>query len=173
MVILDCPRDGCEYKTGDLSEPTAVILITGHIAGHTATDAAAAAAQATGGNSVPSKQKVKRPSIDAGCTNEEWGYFEMRWTGYKSATNLVGTDIAVQLMECCEEDLRRDLHREAGTSLTDKSETDVLAAIRRLAVREENTMVSRVVLHGMQQDHGESVRTYAARLRGQASICKV
>ena len=169
-VALECPREGCEYKTAQVSETTAVILITGHLAGHTATDNGAQAN--TGGTSASMKQKVKRPIIDAGCTNEEWQYFVMRWKGYKTATKLTGEDIVVHLMECCEEELRRDLHREAGSSLTEQNEADVLAAIRRLAVREENTMVSRVVLHGMNQDHGEGVRTYAARLRGQASICK-
>ena len=48
----------------------------------------------------------------------------------------------------------------------------MLAAIKTLAVREENVMVARVMLHNMKQDRGEPIRAYGARLRGQASVCK-
>ena len=41
-----------------------------------------------------------------------------------------------------------------------------------LAVREENVMVARATLHNMKQDRGEPIRTYGARLRGQAGVCK-
>ena len=48
----------------------------------------------------------------------------------------------------------------------------MFAAIKKLAIRQENTMVARVTLHNMKQDRGEPVRAYGARLRGQASVCK-
>ena len=47
-----------------------------------------------------------------------------------------------------------------------------MAAIKKLAVREENTMVARVALHNMRQDRDETVRSFGARIRGQASVCK-
>ena len=49
---------------------------------------------------------------------------------------------------------------------------EVFAAMRELAVREENTMVARVTLHKLKQDHDEPIWPYGARLRGQASVCK-
>jgi hypothetical protein len=60
---------------------------------------------------------------------------------------IAGRDKVVQLIECCDEQLRKDLTRSAGGSLTNKTEQEVLAAIKKLAVREENTMVARVTLH--------------------------
>ena len=33
-------------------------------------------------------------------------------------------------------------------------------------------MVARVALHNMRQDRDETVRSFGARLRGQASVCK-
>ena len=33
-------------------------------------------------------------------------------------------------------------------------------------------MVARIALHGMTQDRDETVRSFGARLRGQASVCK-
>ncbi len=105
-------------------------------------------------------EKVRRPTISTAGSSEEWAYFLSRWSDNASTTNITGRDKMVQLLECCEEPLRKDLTRSAGGSLTDK------------AVREENTMVARVTLHNMRQDCEEPVRSYGTRLRGQAGICK-
>ncbi|VDH93756.1 Hypothetical predicted protein [Mytilus galloprovincialis] len=105
-------------------------------------------------------------------TSEEWAYFESRWSAYVETTKIAGRDKVVQLLECCDEQLRKGLTRSAGGSLTNKSVQEVLAAIKKLAVREENTMVARVTLHNMRQDRDEPVRSFCARLRGQAGVCK-
>ena len=54
--------------------------------------------------------------------------------------------------------------QNAGGTLTGKTEDKVLAAMKILAVREEDVMVARVILHNMKQDRGEPIRTYGARL---------
>ena len=82
------------------------------------------------------------------------------------ATKLSGADKLIQLLECCDKQLRRYLTRNARGTLTEKSEEEVLAAMKVLAVREENVMVARVTLHNMKQDRGEPIRAYRARLRG-------
>ena len=84
------------------------------------------------------------------------------WSDYTEATKIAGRDKVVQLIECCDEQLRKDLTRSAGGSLTNKTEQEVLAAIKKLAVREENTMVARVTLHNMRQDRDEPVRSCCA-----------
>ena len=127
---------------------------------------------ASGSAAAAKVEKVKRPTIAAAGTSEDWAYFTSRWSDYVAATKIVGKDRVVQLLECCDEPLRKDLTRSAGGSLTSKSEEAVLAAIKKLAVREENTMVARVALHNMRQDRDETVRSFGARLRGQAGICK-
>ena len=109
--------------------------------------------------------KVKRPSITSAGTTEDWQYFKSRWSDYVKATKL---DKIIQLLECCDEQLRKDLTRDAGGTLTGMTRPSV----RSLAVREENTMVARVTLHNMRQDRDEPVRTYGASLRGQAGVCK-
>ena len=68
-------------------------------------------------------------------------------------------------MECCDKDLRKDLTRAAGGTLTTKTEEEVLAAIKILAVREENAMVARVTLHEMRQDRDKPIID-------QAGVCK-
>jgi len=47
------------------------------------------------------------------------------------ATKLLGAD---KVLECCDEQLRRDLTRNARGTLTEKSEEEVLAAMKVLAV---------------------------------------
>ena len=63
---------------------------------------------------------------------------------YVNATGLTGNDKTVQLLECCDESLRKDLTRSAGSSLVGKSEADVLDHIKSLAIHAENIMVARV-----------------------------
>ena len=75
-------------------------------------------------------------------------------------------------MECWDDQLRKELTRSTGGSLTEKSKDELLEAIKRLAVRQGNTMLARVTLHNMRQDRDETVTTFGARLRGQASVCK-
>ena len=59
-------------------------------------------------------EKVKRPTITSSGTNEEFTYFCQRWNGYKLATKLTGNDVIYQLLECCDEPLRKDLTRTYG-----------------------------------------------------------
>ena len=82
------------------------------------------------------------------------------------------TDQVIQLLECCNEHLQKDLTRAAGGSLTNKPEADILAAIWALAIMEENPMVARVALHGMCQDNNEPIRSFSAWIQGQAGVCK-
>ena len=159
MPVVACPIPGCDYTTPDLETAIVAALITAHSAFHTAGPAAKV-------------EKVRRPTVAAAGSSEEWVYFLSRWTDYVAATKVTGRDKVIQLLECCDEPLRRDLTRSAGGSLTGKPVDDVLAAIKKLAVREENSMVARVALHNMRQDRDETVRSYGARLRGQADICK-
>ena len=117
-------------------------------------------------------EKVKRPSISSAGTTKDWQYFKSRWSNYVRATRLEGTNRVIQLLECCDDQLRKDLTRNAGGTLIGMTEDEVFTAMGRLAVREENTMVARVTLHNTRHDRDEPIRAYGARLRGQASICK-
>ena len=101
-------------------------------------------------------------------------YFQSRWGDYVKATKLDGTEKVIQLLECCDEQLRKDLTRNAGGTLdlTGMTKDQVFKAMKTLAIREENTMVARVALHNMKQGRDEPVRAFGARLRRQASVCK-
>ena len=78
----------------------------------------------------------------------------------------------VNLLECCDEALRKDLTRDAGGSLATQPAKDVLSAIKRLALREENAIVAWVTLSHMRQERDEPIRGFGARLKGQAAVCR-
>lgn len=164
---INCPAPDCETTWPDNTPPQALVALI-ELHGRTAHPANPMQVQpAPSGVRV---EKVKRPTIAAAGTSEEWAYFSLRWSEYKAATHLNGADIVYQLLECCQEDLRKDLTRTYG-ALTSLPEQTVLANIKTLAVRQENIMVARVQLQNMCQDRDEPVRAFAARLRGQAGVC--
>lgn len=162
MPIVECPVEGCEYRTPDVGEVLAAALITAHTATH----------PTQGPPPSVRAEKVRRPDLSSAGTTEDWVYFRSRWDDYARATKLIGPDRILQLLECCDDQLRRDLTRNAGGTLAEKTEAEVFAAMKALAVREENPMVARVSLHNMRQERDEPIRAFGARLRGQASVCK-
>jgi hypothetical protein len=163
MPKLKCPIDECEWESQDLAVELAAVLtvaLQAHLSRVHPTDPAAAV----------KPEKLNRPAVGKGCTSEDWGYFSYLWTSYKTATKLPVADTNVQLLACCDADLRKDLHR-TDKEIEQQPEDAILTAIKSLAVRRENVMVSRLALHGMCQDREEGVRNYAARLKGQADVC--
>ncbi|XP_029282003.1 uncharacterized protein LOC115004500 [Cottoperca gobio] len=163
-VDAECPIEGCDYVATHAAAAVVAAMLGVHATVH------AAVPRAPGTNAK--MEQLKLPSIVLAGTGEAWSYFITRWGEYKTGTRLVGTDIVAQLLECCEEELRKDLTRAAGNSLAGSNEKDVLAAMKALAVRAENTMVARVALSNMRQGHEEPIRTFHARIKGQADTCK-
>jgi hypothetical protein len=167
MPKYKCPFPDCTYETADVEDTLAATLISVHATGtHTAI------APASANINAAKIERVRRPTISTAGSSEDWCYFQTRWQDYIDATKVTGKDKVIQLLECCDDQLRKGLTRNAGGSLTNKPIDDVMTAIRKLAVREENTMVARVQLHNMNQDRDETVRSFGARLHGQAGICK-
>ena len=128
MDAVRCPFPGCTYSTPEGMEPavTAVILST-HALSHS--------------GAVKAKPApIKRPEITSGGTTENLSYFVTRWKAYSGAVQLSGQDVTIQLLECCDSKLRRDITRNAvgPTKLEDMTEEGLLEAMRSLAVREEN-----------------------------------
>ena len=165
MAPIPCPVANCRRTFSEDLDATVLIALLDL---HARTDHAAAP-------QVPQPrikaENVKRPTVSASGTEEEWQYFLQRWTTYKQATQLNGNHIIFQLLETCEESLRRDLTRTHG-DLTNQPEATVLQHIKTLAVRLENPMVARFQLQQLRQDRDEPIRGFAARLKGQASVCK-
>ncbi len=141
---IKCPVVECEYECESDEAVIAASLLNIHATTHTQH-------QAASNTSIGKVEKLKRPTISSAGTSEQWEYFLTRWDEYRNGTHLQGTDAVIQLLECCDETLRKDLTNAAGKSLANETEDYVLNAMKALAIRGENIMVARVTLLNMRQ----------------------
>ena len=112
MPKVKCPVPNCEYETADVSDSIILKLLDMHSSCHTNP------AGPTHTNAPTKVERVRRPIVTSAGTSEEWTYFLTRWTEYATATGVGGKDRIIQLLECCDEGLRKDLTRSAGGTLT-------------------------------------------------------
>ena len=166
MPRYKCPYPECTYETDEAEGQLAATLLSIHSAGaHNHTQVGGGATNATS-----QSQNRESPTPNSVRSGLERGMVVLRnpMGGLRGSPENYRERQSNTVLECCDEPLRKDLTRNAGGSLTNKSVEEVMAAIKRLAVREENTMVARVQLHNMHQDRDETIRSFGARLRGQA-----
>ena len=161
----ECPAPDCDHSFGLITGNALAQLIELH-----ARTAHPVPANAAPQPAAAKAEKVRRPVIGLQGTQEDWSYFQNRWAEYKAATKIAGDEVVSQLLETCEEPLRKDLHRCYGR-LDRETEVNVLKYMKILAIRPENIMVARVKLQNLHQERDESVRSFVARLRGQAGVC--
>ena len=125
-----CPFPDCTFETEDISNELAVLMLTIHNNGTHNIE--------TNPARMCKVEKVKRPTICAGGSSAEWSYFTTRWQEYAEATKIQGKENVIQLLECCDDNLRKDLTRNTGGSLSEKTVDEVMAAIKKLAVRKHH-----------------------------------
>ena len=162
-MAVECPKADCPYSIPEGTDPAVVVALL---------DAHVKVDHSQAGSIKP--KPVDRPLIAAGETSEGWQYFTTRWRTYSRTSKLAGTDLGIQLLECLEPNLRRDLTRttKGPTPIEEKSEAELLAAIKAMAVVEDNYMVATFAFARTTQDRGESYRSFASRLRGVAGTCE-
>ena len=166
MPAIDCPVADCNWKTQDLSSEFAAILHTS-LNVHIQT----AHSQPTS-QSALTKLKPKPPTIGPGCDPDQWCHFKRQWDMYKKVMRLSNDELSTGLFYCCEEDLKSTLMRDMQSDISAMSETDLLAAIKRLAVKDESVLVKRIKLSKLTQAPGSPIRTFLSLLRGQAALCQ-
>ena len=123
MPAIACPYTGCTFVTDDLESDAIAIILKMH------NDATHSAPQSSTATAAAKVEKVRRPTVSSAGTTEEWAYFLTRWQEYATATKISGADRTFQLLECCDEPLRKDLTRAAGGSLTGQTEEKILKAL--------------------------------------------
>ena len=96
-IELECPVVGCElgeaggkYKTPPLPSGQALQLLTMHNQNHTQAQGVAVG-KGTGGATGCKAEKVPRPVLKKGQSEDKFLHFSRQWTRYKRASNL-GTD---------------------------------------------------------------------------------
>ena len=163
MPIISCPVNGCEWTSDDLDGAFAAVIVQ-QLQMH----------DKTTHSTLPTenhKLKIDSPEIGVGANPEEWSAFTRQWSMYKTGTGIPNPKLSTALFYCGSKDLRQDLMRDLREDVAAMSEEDLLAAMRRLAVKEESALVHRMKLSKMTQAPGTSIRTFLASLRGQAALC--
>ena len=102
MPPVLCPFPACDYTADDADTAIVAALLNAHSATHMLSH-----------NVAAKVKKVKRPTISDAGSSEDWAYFQSRWTEYVDVTKVTGRDKVVQLLECCDNQLRKNLNRSA------------------------------------------------------------
>ena len=147
-INLKCPVPECTYETGSSSEIVTVPLLQAHTTTHAATR--------TPSHHAP---KLERPSIDIGVSAEEWTLFERRWKMYVRSMGTDNWDKTSQLFQCASSELGDTVLR-TNNNVVDKSEEEMLATMKALAIIPVAIMVVRAELLAMHQDRHETIRWF-------------
>ena len=168
MPTLECPVEGCDWQSQDLDAAFAAAM-TAALQIH---DRTVHQPQAQPATAAAPKLKLDPPTIAAGCDPDQWSAFTRQWEMYKVGMAIAQNVIPTALFYCCDSDLRTDIMRDQRGNITNMPEADLMNVIKRLAVKDESTLVQRIKLSKMTQAPGTSIRTFLASLRGQASLCQ-
>ena len=81
---------------------------------------------------------------------------------YKIGMAITNNVLSTALFYCCNTDLRTDIMRDLRQDVATMAEADLLAAIKRLAVKGEGILVHRIKLN---ESPGTGVRTFLAKFK--------
>ena len=178
-VTLECVapacvsgKDGAKYKTPPLPPAEAVKMLDLH--DRRVHGAAAAPDHQQGGAAAAKPNKMATPKLEMGTGPDDFALWEEKWKVYKRTAGVTSAQqIRDQLTICCSDELYRDLHRSLGTSLNSMSEEELIKEMKKLAVPHHSNLVNIVNLSSFSQERDERVRSFVARILGQASICEL
>ena len=119
---------------------------------------------------APRGPRLERPKVDVGVTPEEWNVFTRRWDAFITGSGLDPNASSPQLFQCAGDTLGNSLLK-TDPAIVSKPTTDVMAAMKLLAVIPIATGVIRAELVQMRQQRDEPFRSFAARVRGKAETC--
>lgn len=162
MVQIPCQYPGCVFESESASEAIALAMFQSHVVSHSQATAATVHSQR-----LP---PIPRPEIKQDVSEEDWTSFVAEWRNFKRCTSIPDDRISDQLYQCCEKSLARLLIREQPDIISE-GETELLGAIKRLAVIKIATSVRRTNLLASKQSHGETFREFYANVKAAAATC--
>ena len=111
MPQYDCPRDSCEYKTPNVPDAVAAVLLQDHLS----------TMHSSGAIKKAKPPSMALPKVSSDIFDDEWCSFVNEWQSFKSTTELPEDSVNRYLLSCCEEELRSSVLR-AETSIVERSE---------------------------------------------------
>ena len=101
MPDIQCPVNGCDYRTGDVDSAIVAALLNAHTAG------AHSLNQPIRQHKQP--PKVDRPHITDTIGEEVWNAFKQDWTMFTRANDIAVAGQPIQLFSCCDSALKAKL----------------------------------------------------------------
>ena len=167
---IQCSVDLCPYATPQ-GLPT-YDLVTEHLRLHVqSAHPPPAGQQPHTGNVVTARvDKQTRPGSKRDMTEHEFAFYSNQWERYKRATGISGQLLIDELWATMSPDLQQFAF-DQGAVESLNTEALMMERIRSLAVTIQHKAVHTVQLHSAKQQPHESVKAFAARVRGIASNC--
>ena len=151
---VECPIDGCNYRTRELPEAVILQLLKTHAVTHESQQSVQNAVQVSG-------PKLERPKIEMGISLEEWNLFERRWNVFQAGSRIEPTLAAPQLFQCASTALG-DALLKVDPVVTQKPLADLMNSMRELAVIPVAIGVVRSELLEFKQRREEPFRAFTA-----------
>ena len=163
MPEFQCPAEGCTHMVPDL-EP---VLQAAMLNTHTMDKHSQQPAQPQGRRRPP---QVDRPKLTDNMSEVGWNAFLQDWETFVRANNIVEVDRPTQLFACCDGELKTKTSSLCH-NVYEKTVPEMMTMLKNLAVIPVATSVKCNELLQMQQNAGESIRAFHARLKGKAATC--
>ena len=104
---LSCTKGGCQFVTPDMEPALAIKYLELHQANEHSQQLPQVGGQTA--SVKPRAEKVPRPQIKLGVSQDEFSYFQDEWTSYKRSCDITDeTETRDQLRAACNEELRRN-----------------------------------------------------------------
>ena len=155
---VQCRVPDCPYTTGDQNPVVAAALLTAHTTVHNAS------------SSARRPPKVDRPQLADNITEVEWNMFLQDWETFVRANAIIEADKPIQLFSCCDGELKGKVN-SICPNVHSKRADELMEILKALAVIPLARTVKINELLKMSQQSSELIRSYHARVQGQASIC--
>ena len=172
VPVCDKGAEGSIWKTPKLAQEIAFRLLEKHENNSHNVRSGGDIGIERGNKARPRLEKLQRPSISMGCTQQDFRFFKEKWGRYKRSAGDADPDlIRDQLLDCPDDALQKHLSKSLEGRTNSIDEDNLMEEIKRLAVVKQSNLINTVALMNATQDRGEAVRPYVARLRGLAASC--
>ena len=160
MVFAKCYVNGCDFQTEDTEGAIVVEILKSHMFNHEQEKTNARNGRA---------ERMKRPTISSGISQQNFSFYLRDWKLYEKYIH--PTEITSELIASCDDELRINLYRNYS-DIENETKEVILEAIKSFAVKSESFVVHQTNHIKMRQGRDEGIRKFAARLKGQASVCE-
>ena len=163
---IQCQFTGCDYTAEHDSEAVAIAYLQSHSNVHIP-----ATTISTNSRTQLKAPQIARPELKQDISAEDWYSFVEEWKTFKRIVSIPETELADQLLQCCDRPLSRLLLKE-NPDIVEEGEKALLTAMKRMAVLQVAVSVRRAKLLATTQEHSQSFREYYANIRSSASTCE-